>query len=192
MHRGRLPTLCCRHVRVDGLQRPSGRNASPCGSNTPSTIMSPTGSQPQVADRDKPGRPRAPRPDHPSTKHNHSEVTNLTDTPPPKKVRAPDLTPGRCTDKHNSGQQRRDSTTPTIASVSLSAPSRRPELAAMKAKRIDPMAARSRVARSARSCWLRARGRTVGNLDTSDRVFPAADRSSAPPCWRRKRRSAGC
>ena len=34
MHRGRLPACCCRHVRVDGLQRPSGRNASPSGNNT--------------------------------------------------------------------------------------------------------------------------------------------------------------
>jgi transposase len=62
MHRGRLPTDRCRHVRVDGLQRPSGRNASPSGNNTPSTILSPAGSQPQVADRDKPGRPRAHHP----------------------------------------------------------------------------------------------------------------------------------
>jgi hypothetical protein len=29
MHRGRLPPVACRHVRVDGLQRPSGRNAYP-------------------------------------------------------------------------------------------------------------------------------------------------------------------
>jgi hypothetical protein len=55
MHRGRLPAACCRHVRVDGLKRRSGRNASPSGINTPSTIMSPAGSQPQVVDRDKPG-----------------------------------------------------------------------------------------------------------------------------------------
>jgi len=26
MHRGRLPDYCCRHPRVDGLERPSGRN----------------------------------------------------------------------------------------------------------------------------------------------------------------------
>ena len=42
MHRGRLPASSCRHARVDGLQRPSGRTASPSGI-TPSTIMSPTG-----------------------------------------------------------------------------------------------------------------------------------------------------
>jgi len=41
MHRGRLPASSCRHVRVDGLQRLSGRNAYPSGI-TPSTIMSPT------------------------------------------------------------------------------------------------------------------------------------------------------
>ncbi len=40
MRRGRLPALDCRHVRVDGPERPSGRNASP-GGTTPSTIMSP-------------------------------------------------------------------------------------------------------------------------------------------------------
>jgi hypothetical protein len=44
MHRGRLPTCSCRHLSVDGPERPSGRNAS-CGI-TPSTIMSPTRSHP--------------------------------------------------------------------------------------------------------------------------------------------------
>ena len=29
MHRGQLPAFCCRHARVDGLQRPSGRPALP-------------------------------------------------------------------------------------------------------------------------------------------------------------------
>ena len=42
MHRGQLPTCCCRHRQVDGPERPSGRNASSRG-NTPSTITSPTG-----------------------------------------------------------------------------------------------------------------------------------------------------
>ena len=41
MRRGRLPHCCCRHVRVDGLERSSGRNASPSGI-TPSNILSPT------------------------------------------------------------------------------------------------------------------------------------------------------
>ena len=40
MHRGRLPACSRRHVRVDGLERQSGRNASLSGV-TPSTIMSP-------------------------------------------------------------------------------------------------------------------------------------------------------
>jgi hypothetical protein len=40
MRRGQLHARSCRHVRVDGPDRPSGRNASPSGI-TPSTIMSP-------------------------------------------------------------------------------------------------------------------------------------------------------
>ena len=40
MRRGRLHARSCRHVRVDGPYRPSGRNASPSGI-TPSNIMSP-------------------------------------------------------------------------------------------------------------------------------------------------------
>jgi hypothetical protein len=40
MRRGWLPAVSCRHDHVDGLPRPSGRNASPSGI-TPSTIMSP-------------------------------------------------------------------------------------------------------------------------------------------------------
>src|SRR5947199_6733475 len=40
MHRGQLPAGSRRHARVDGLERPSGRNASPSGI-TPSHIMSP-------------------------------------------------------------------------------------------------------------------------------------------------------
>jgi hypothetical protein len=44
MHRGQLPASSCRHDHVDGLHRPSGRNASPSGI-TPSTIMSPTRNQ---------------------------------------------------------------------------------------------------------------------------------------------------
>jgi transposase len=45
MHRGRLPARSCRHERVDGRHRRSGRNASPSGI-TPSTIMSPARNQP--------------------------------------------------------------------------------------------------------------------------------------------------
>jgi hypothetical protein len=40
MRRGRLPKTRRRHARVDGAERPSGRNASPSGI-TPSNIMSP-------------------------------------------------------------------------------------------------------------------------------------------------------
>ncbi len=45
MRRGRLHARSCRHVRVDGPYRPSGRNAFPSGI-IPSTIMSPTQSSP--------------------------------------------------------------------------------------------------------------------------------------------------
>lgn len=41
MRRGRLPAGSCRHPRVDGPERPSGRNAYPHSEITPSTIMSP-------------------------------------------------------------------------------------------------------------------------------------------------------
>ena len=40
MRRGQLPNDSCRHVRVVGPERPSGRNPSPSGI-TPSNIMSP-------------------------------------------------------------------------------------------------------------------------------------------------------
>jgi hypothetical protein len=46
MRRGRLPNDSCRHVRVDGPERPSGRNASPSGI-TPSNIMSPASEPPR-------------------------------------------------------------------------------------------------------------------------------------------------
>ena len=45
MRRGRLPAFSCRHARVDGPERQTGRNASPSGI-TPSNIMSPARSQP--------------------------------------------------------------------------------------------------------------------------------------------------
>ena len=45
MRRGPLPADSRRHARVDGLERPSGRNASPSGI-TPSNIMSPTQNHP--------------------------------------------------------------------------------------------------------------------------------------------------
>jgi hypothetical protein len=58
MRRGRLPARSCRHVRVDALDRPSGRNACPSGISR-STIMSPVLPHGRTVDRDKAGRPRA-------------------------------------------------------------------------------------------------------------------------------------
>ena len=54
MRRGRLPQPCCRHLPVDGLERSSGRNASPSGI-TPSNIMSPTQDQPGSRTEVSPG-----------------------------------------------------------------------------------------------------------------------------------------
>jgi hypothetical protein len=54
MRRGRLPKTRCRHPTVDGLERPSGRNASPSGI-TPSNIMSPTRNQPESRTEVSPG-----------------------------------------------------------------------------------------------------------------------------------------
>jgi transposase len=59
MHRGRLPACRCRHVRVDGLQRPSGRNALPPAGNSPHHHHVAGPPHGRVADRDKHGRPRA-------------------------------------------------------------------------------------------------------------------------------------
>jgi hypothetical protein len=53
MHRGRLPAVSCRHLIVDGPERPSGRNAV-CGI-TPATIMSPTRSHPGPWTEIRPG-----------------------------------------------------------------------------------------------------------------------------------------
>ena len=53
MHRGRLPAYSCRHLFVDGPERPSGRTAF-CGI-TPSTIMSPTRSHPGPWTEIRPG-----------------------------------------------------------------------------------------------------------------------------------------
>lgn len=54
MRRGRLLDCCCRHLAVDGLKRPSGRNASPSGI-TPSNIMSPARNQPGSRTEVSPG-----------------------------------------------------------------------------------------------------------------------------------------
>ena len=81
MRRGRLPACSRRHARVDGLKRPSGRNASPSGI-TPSHIMSPAPEPTRVADRSKAGRPRAHEPDlQPRTRPpDHGSSTPTTRT----------------------------------------------------------------------------------------------------------------
>jgi hypothetical protein len=67
MHRGRLPTCSCRHrFAVAGPERPSGRNAYPCGI-TPSTIMSPTRSQSGPWTEIRPGARAHTRSDSAST-----------------------------------------------------------------------------------------------------------------------------
>jgi transposase len=59
MRRGQLPACSCRHARVDGPERPSGRNASPSGI-PPSHIMSPAPEPTRGSwTKSKAGRPRA-------------------------------------------------------------------------------------------------------------------------------------
>jgi hypothetical protein len=60
MRRGQLPHRCCRHVRVDGLERLSGRNASPSGI-TPIEHLVAGPPHGRVVDQSKAGRPRAHR-----------------------------------------------------------------------------------------------------------------------------------
>jgi hypothetical protein len=69
MHRGRLPAASCRHLSVDGPERPSGRNAV-CGI-TPSTIMSPTRSHPGPRTEIRPG-----------ARAHHLRTTDLAHAPP--------------------------------------------------------------------------------------------------------------
>ena len=58
MHRGQLLTGCCRHARVDGLQRLSGRIALPPAGRPHHHHVA--GTEPtRVVDRDKHGHPRA-------------------------------------------------------------------------------------------------------------------------------------
>ena len=73
MPRGPLPACSCCHHRVDGLQRPSGRNAS---RNTPSTIMCRRPGATRIVDQDKAGRPRAPF--TPSTRTRATRTSGLT------------------------------------------------------------------------------------------------------------------
>ena len=76
MHRGRLPACSCRHRRVDGPERPSGRNASLRDHPINHHVAGPE--PPRAADRDKAGRPRAPRP-APPTARTHPQTTNDLD-----------------------------------------------------------------------------------------------------------------
>jgi hypothetical protein len=82
MHRGRLPASSCRHARVAGLQRPSGRTASPSGEHPINHHVAgpPHG---RVVDRDTAGRPRAPQ-------HPHRQTRG---PPPTIKTRALDTGP---------------------------------------------------------------------------------------------------
>jgi hypothetical protein len=92
MHRGQLPAGSCRHARVDGLHRQSGRNASPSGI-TPSTIMSPTRSNPGPRTEIRLGaRAHTTR----TTNHAHAPPTPKPSNPSDQPQR---LTPGPCTDK---------------------------------------------------------------------------------------------
>ena len=95
MRRGQLPPSSCRHHKVDGHHRPSGRNASPSGI-TPSTIMSPTRKHPGSWTEIRLGA-RAhhiPRPDHDRAPPTHPAVQ------PPKPESH--LTSDGCTDKEPS------------------------------------------------------------------------------------------
>jgi hypothetical protein len=69
MHRGRLQQDSRRHVRVDGPERPSGRNAI-CGI-TPATIMSPTRSHPGPRTEISPG-----------ARAHHTPTSNRAHAPP--------------------------------------------------------------------------------------------------------------
>ena len=79
MHRGRLPAFSRRHVRVDGPERPSGRNASPSGI-TPSNIMSPApeptrGSRTEVRPGARAHNPRTTNHAHAPPAHRSSTLT---------------------------------------------------------------------------------------------------------------------
>jgi hypothetical protein len=98
MPRGRLPASSCRHPRVAGLHRQSGRNASPSGI-TPSTIMSPTWHSAGPRTEIRLGaRAHTTDPIH----HAHSPPAAATFSPINPD---PPLTAGPCTDKER--QKRR-------------------------------------------------------------------------------------
>ena len=99
MRRGRLPAPSCRHVRMDGPERPSGRNASPSGI-TPSHIMSPApeptrGSRTEVRLGARAHKNRCP------TNRAHAPPTHTAVQPrQPPTTR---LTCGPCTSKEGRG-----------------------------------------------------------------------------------------
>ena len=85
MRRGQLPAVACRHARVDGLQRLSGRNASPSGT-TPSNIMSPA-----------PEPTRGPWTEVRLGARAHTpRTTNHAHAPPRHQTAIPTINPGPC------------------------------------------------------------------------------------------------
>ena len=121
MHRGRLPACSCRHDRVDGLQRPSGRTAS--RGNTPSTITSPARRTARPRTEIRPGARAHRTPPlhraHSPPKHRRITTTNtiarLTRNAGTDKEHSPTGTP----------QCRCESKAPTTAGIELGA-TRRP------------------------------------------------------------------
>ena len=99
MRRGRLPACSCRHARVDGLQRPSGRNAYPSGI-TRSNIMSPARSQPEPRTEVRLGaRAHKTR----TTNQAHAPPKPSSSTRQPRTLR---LTRGPCTSKEQRASRR--------------------------------------------------------------------------------------
>ena len=109
MRRGRLLPCSCRHARVDGPDRPSGRNASPSGI-TPSTIMSPARSQPGSRTEIRLGaRAHTTR----TTNRAHAPPILSSSTP---SIRTRRLPSGPCTDK----EQSRPSSSRSLAGATVS------------------------------------------------------------------------
>jgi hypothetical protein len=91
MRRGRLPAYSSRHARVDGPERPSGRNAF-CGI-TPSTIMSPTRSHPGPRTEIRPGaRAHPPSPSSAGTAPVKRSALGPPDRPRGDRAPPPTLT----------------------------------------------------------------------------------------------------
>ena len=92
MRRGRLHARSCRHVRVDGPYRPSGRNASPAGSPHQPSCRRP-GAQP--GSRTEIRLSARAHTIRTATAPTHPPNTNAVHPPNP----APPLEPRPCTDK---------------------------------------------------------------------------------------------